>query len=188
MIILIFYSRSTSKSKDESSEHGVCKYFVNTGRCPKTKCKYLHIDNPENKQHYVKSKVKHNISGNERKSDKDESKNNVSAMSTEHLESRHARARIFVKWLATVFLQDLVKLTSSNKTVIYDIAGGKGEISFELCIRQKEMFSDDLQCIIIDPRNPNKFEAGALPRWQKKMIKVNLKKMQLYNNVCYRYV
>ena len=107
-------------------------------------------------------------------------------MSTEHLESRHARARIFVKWLATKFLQEELKLTASTKTVIYDVAGGKGEIAFELCIRQKEMLTEDLQCIIIDPRKPNKFETGALPRWQKKMIKVKLKTMQLYD-IFYHY-
>ena len=74
-------------------------------------------------------------------------------------------------------------LTPSNKTVIYDVAGGKGEIAFELCIRQKQMLTDDLKCIIIDPRNPNKFEAGALPRWQKKMIKVKLKAIQFCYNL-----
>ena len=162
------------KSGGEPSEQSVCKYFVNTGRCPKTNCKFRHIDDPENKKHYINSKAKHQVCASDRKSDKsmDEDKHDISVVSTDHLESRHARARIFVKWLATVFLQDLVRLNSLNKTVIYDVAGGKGEISFELCIRQKELLFGEVQCIIIDPRNPNKFEAGALPRWQKKMIKV----------------
>ena len=140
------------------------------------KCKYIHIDAPEEKRKYLKRKDNRNITTTPDSLNKvNKGQNDDSAVSTEQLESRHARARIFVKWLAINFLQEELKLTASNKTVIYDVAGGKGEIAFELCIRQKEMLSNNLQCIIIDPRKPNKFETGALPRWQKKMIKVKLK-------------
>ena len=59
-----------------------------------------------------------------------------------------------------------------SKTVIYDVAGGKGEVAFELCIRQKDKIGHNFNCIIVDPRKPNKYESGALPKWQKKMIKV----------------
>ena len=56
------------------------------------------------------------------------------------LESRHARARIFVRWLAKKFLTINNHDDLSSKTVtIYDVAGGKGELAFELCINQKQL-------------------------------------------------
>ena len=156
----------------------MCKYFVNTGKCPKQKCNFAHIDSPESKQHYLQAKVNNcvraKISKNHTDLEPTQSSLYESAISEDNLQSRHARARMFAQWLASKFFQDSVKNGLESKPVIYDVAGGKGEIAFELTLRQKDSFNNDLQCIIVDPRKPNKFETGALPKWQKKMIKVKL--------------
>ena len=90
------------------------------------------------------------------------------------LESRHARARIFARWLTKTFLKGNNNADgSSGKTIIYDVAGGKGEIAFELCVRQRNLLNHKISCVIVDPRKPNKFETGAVPRWQRKLIKVS---------------
>ena len=148
-------------SKQEETEKKVCKYFVNSGYCPKENCRYEHIDDGSSKQKFLESK----------------SKNNKATLNHEHdgpieLESRHARARIFVKWLLQKFLKVNDEVNNPKITTIYDIAGGKGEIAFELCVRQKHLLDHHVNCIIVDPRKPNKFETGSVPRWQRKLIKV----------------
>ena len=148
-------------SKQEETEKKVCKYFVNSGYCPKENCRYEHIDDGSSKQKFLESK----------------SKSNKATLNHEHdgpieLESRHARARIFVKWLLQKFLKVNDEVNNPKITTIYDIAGGKGEIAFELCVRQKHLLNHHVNCIIVDPRKPNKFETGSVPRWQRKLIKV----------------
>ena len=93
---------------------------------------------------------------------------------TIELESRHARARVFVRWLAKKFLTINNHDNFSSKTItIYDVAGGKGEIAFELCIKQKQLLTQHIKYIIIDPRKPNKYETATVPKWQRKIIKVH---------------
>ena len=155
-----------------------CKYFLNTGKCPREQCSYLHIASQEAKQKYIQNKEKR------RKHQTCATYGNNATVHigslhdpltpAEQLGSRHARARIFAKWLATRFFKQNIHFKDERNLCVYDIAGGKGEISFELIFRQKNVVGRNIHCIIVDPRNPNKYKSGALPRWQKKIIKVSL--------------
>ena len=90
------------------------------------------------------------------------------------LRSRHSRARIFAEWIIQKFFTGKGNNEKAlSKTIIYDVAGGKGEIGFELGIRQRNSIGNDYRYIVVDPRKPDKFETGALPKWQRKMIKVH---------------
>ena len=151
---------------------------MNTGKCPREQCGYLHIASQEAKQKYIQNKEKR------RKHQTCATHENNGTVQIESLHdpltpeeqlgSRHARARIFAKWLATRFFQQNVQSKDEQNLCVYDIAGGKGEVSFELIFRQKNVEGRNIHCIIVDPRNPNKYKSGALPRWQKKIIKVSL--------------
>ena len=115
---------STSQGK---LGEGVCKFWNNTGQCPKGKnCKYPHekVDTAHDHQE----------------------------------RSRHSRARVFAQWIANTF-PDIEE--------VYDVAGGKGDLAFELGLRK------GLKCIVVDPRNPAKFESMSLPRWQRKILAAN---------------
>ena len=154
----------------------ICKYFVNTGKCPKeNSCNFVHINNPESKQEYLLTKAyfRSRLETAETNSELNPwRRNHESSTPDEVLESRHARARIFAKWVATNFFKKTDQMQLQTKTVIYDVAGGKGEVAFELCVRQRKRIGHNFHCIIVDPRKPNKYESGALPKWQKTMIKV----------------
>ena len=163
---------------EAESNDNACKYFLNTGKCPREQCSYLHIASQEAKQKYIQNKEKR------RKLQTCATYGNNATVHigslhdpltlAEQLGSRHARARIFAKWLATSFFQQNIHATHERNLCVYDIAGGKGEISFELIFRQQNVLGRNIHCIVVDPRNPNKYKSGALPRWQKKIIKVSL--------------
>ena len=113
------------------------------------------------------------IQNHDRNSKTDEFSSGHENENSIELESRHVRARIFARWLIKTFLKGNNNAdVTSGKTVIYDVAGGKGEIAFELCVRQRNLLNQTVSCVIVDPRKPNKFETGAVPRWQRKLIKV----------------
>ena len=59
------------------------------------------------------------------------------------------------------------------QAVLYGCEISTGEIGFELGIRQRNSIGNDYRYIVVDPRKPDKFETGALPKWQRKMIKVH---------------
>ena len=73
------------------------------------------------------------------------------------LVSRHQRARIFAQWIVNKFGLERLK-----KGHILDIAGGKGDLAFELALKY------DLQCIVIDPRGVA-FQSKR--KYQRKMLK-----------------
>ena len=151
---------------------------MNTGKCPREQCGYLHIATQEAKQKYIQNKEKRR----KHQTCATHENNGIVQIESLHdpltpaeqLGSRHARARIFAKWLATRFFKQNVNFQDERNLCVYDIAGGKGEISFELIFRQKNIVERNIHCTIVDPRNPNKYTTGALPRWQKKIIKVSL--------------
>ena len=172
----LFSYRNDAHEAD--GDDNTCKYFLNTGKCPRDQCGYLHIASQEAKQKYIQNKEKR------RKLETCATHENNGTVQIESLHdpltpaeqlgSRHARARIFTKWLATRFFQQNGNFKDERDLYVYDVAGGKGEISFELIFRQKNVVGRNIHCIIVDPRNPNKYKSGALPRWQKKIIKVSL--------------
>ena len=170
---MIIFIKFYSSSKADGPVEKICKYFINTGCCPKENCSYVHKDDRASKQQYQFIKNKQQKSTAIRNSKTDEIELGHENESSTELTSRHARARIFAKWLANKFPKiNNSENGISRKTVIYDVAGGKGEIAFELCVRQKHLFDPNINCTIVDPRKPNKFDTGAVPRWQRKLIKV----------------
>ena len=75
----------------------------------------------------------------------------------EHLVSRHQRARIFAEWVVEKFGHQRL-----DKGHILDIAGGKGDLAFELA------FKHDLKCVVIDPRG---VAHQSKRKYQRKMMK-----------------
>ena len=160
------------------SKRKICKYYVNTGKCPKKNfCNFAHIDDVQHKQEYLQSKKQNRCHlgvdethVNEDSSEWKEHEN--SSISDEFLGSRHARARIFANWLVAKFFHINAQPGLKTKMVVYDVAGGKGEVTFELNVRHRDGINRNCHFVIVDLRKPEKFESGALPRWQRKMIKV----------------
>ena len=77
--------------------------------------------------------------------------------SGEHLVSRHQRARIFAEWAVQKFGLERLK-----KGHVLDIAGGKGDLAFELALKY------DLKCTVVDPRG---VAHQSKRKYQRKMMK-----------------
>ena len=73
---------------------------------------------------------------------------------TSHV-SRHARANVFADWLMSKF---------PETSHVLDVAGGKGDMAFELIVNKS------VQCSVVDPRNPRKYESKHLPKWKRKLL------------------
>ena len=96
----------------------LCKHFLNTGRCLAEHCGYKHLRDKEElvekRLEFVKEKKQRQILVHENSFDIE-------------VASSSQRARIFSEWIVEVFgLENLM----SGK--VLDIAGGRGDLSFEL--------------------------------------------------------
>ena len=47
---------------------------------------------------------------------------------------------------------------------VLDVAGGKGDLAFELGARR------NIKCSVVDPRDPGKFQSKSVQRWQRKIL------------------
>ena len=124
---------------------GVCKYWMNTGRCPiGNECSFSHSVVGKQNTLHVEVLSKDGAS--------EEHDSNT-------LVSRHSRARVFAEW---------IKATFPEATQVLDVGGGKGEMAFELGLRR------GLTCAVVDPRHPRNFEdKKSLPKWQRKILAKN---------------
>ena len=96
----------------------LCKHFLNTGRCLAEHCGYKHLRDKEElvekRLEFVKEKKQRQILVHENSFDIE-------------VASSSQRARIFSEWIVEVF--GLENLRSGK---VLDIAGGRGDLSFEL--------------------------------------------------------
>ena len=138
-------NRKRNHSNLESDQ--ICKHFLNTGKCLKTSCKFLHPDDrkvlTEKRVQYVKNKKEKQLLVHESNFQGD-------------IANSSQRARVYADWIVGKFGLDFLKTGK-----ILDIGGGRGDLSFELGAKL------GLDCIVVDPR-PQKMK-----RWQVKFIKKN---------------
>ena len=69
-------------------------------------------------------------------------KPNTEKNSAHDEKSRHQRAKVFSEWVI-----DKLSLETLKSGTLLDIAGGRGDLAFELAL------NFDLKCIVVDPRN-----------------------------------
>ncbi|XP_040581831.1 uncharacterized protein [Lepeophtheirus salmonis] len=75
-------------------------------------------------------------------------------------ESKHKRARIFANWI-----EETYSFLDNKKDLILDVAGGKGDLSFELSVRK------DFKSHVVDPRFDPRNREESYKKWQKKIAK-----------------
>lgn len=133
------------RSRSDQEFELPCKHFLNTGKCLKSSCRYLH---PEDKKELNEKRVEFV----KRKRDKQLLVHEGDFMCD--LASGCQRAKVYADWIVERFGIDFLKTG-----LILDIGGGRGDLAFELGTKL------GLDCVVVDPR-PQKFK-----RWQLKLIK-----------------
>ena len=117
----------------------LCKFYLNTGRCPKSSCKYSHSDDISKRVGFVKEKKEKQILNHESDAGMDD------------VLGGSQRAAVYANWIVEKY-----GLENLKKGIILDIGGGRGDLSFELATKK------GLDCLVVDPR------PGKLKRWQMK--------------------
>lgn len=133
-----------SKSSGGNGKHVICKFFVNTGRCDVANCPYTHDQSTitTSRKQFVEEKVARRMLAHENHFPRDQ------------IESASKRAALFARWIVDTYGRAYL-----DSGLILDVAGGRGDLSFELAVKA------GLKCRVVDPR-PRK-----LKRWQRKLLK-----------------
>ncbi|KAF9170028.1 hypothetical protein BGX21_003651 [Mortierella sp. AD011] len=133
---------------DESQPH--CKFWLNSGKCNKEQCLFWH----ETDQ--AKLKVERRRWVEERIRAKRQISHHASDPHQKTTKNQHReRALYFSHWLIKTFTRDFLNSGSG----VLDIAGGRGDLSWELQTRQ------GIQSTIVEPR-PGK----GMRKWQRKWL------------------
>ena len=103
------------------------QHFLNTGRCLKTACSYLHTTSP--RQTVVQERHARRLLEHEAR-----------AGAGVVIQSSSQRAAVTATWLMDTF-----SLLPGHNTVL-DVAGGRGDLGFELAAKL------GLDCLTVDPR------------------------------------
>uniref|UniRef100_A0A7S3XC35 C3H1-type domain-containing protein n=1 Tax=Picocystis salinarum TaxID=88271 RepID=A0A7S3XC35_9CHLO len=114
----------------ETKGAGLCKFFLNTGRCSSGEtCKFLHVNGAIEKQAFLQQRMERKtaLSDNPHKSE---------------AKSKRKRAKVFVDWLVDTYGSSRL----SMGTGVLDVAGGRGNLAFELFTVR------GIPCTTIDPR------------------------------------
>ena len=113
-----FVPRPPPQKNVPSEEKLLCKQFLNTGKCSVAHCDFTHLEDRqllvEKRQQFVQQKKERQILEHE---------NSFNA----EVVSNSQRARIFSEWIVEEF--GLEHLRTGK---VLDIAGGRGDLSFEL--------------------------------------------------------
>ena len=117
---------------------GFCKFYLNTGRCPKSSCKYSHSNDVSKRVGFVKDKKEKQILNHE-------------SDGMDDVLGSSQRAAVYANWIVEKY-----GLENLKKGIVLDIGGGRGDLSFELATKR------GLDCLVVDPR------PGKLKRWQLK--------------------
>ena len=108
------------KEKDSNDKEGVCKYFMNTGQCPKTACKFSHRIEAGQREELVQEVKKRRAQAHEE----------ALGGGQEGVSGANRRARVFAEWILTKYGRDYLE-----EGLILDIGGGRGDLAFELATR-----------------------------------------------------
>lgn len=131
-------STSCSQDNDEDGDAASpepvphCKYWLNSGRCPRIDCKFRHVEGAqltELRSKFVKERVQRRAF---------ESHDPCDPIPVGGHVSRHQRAERFVEWITQQF-------GLKEGDAVLDVAGGRGDISFNLAFNK-------VASTLIDPR------------------------------------
>ena len=126
-----------------------CKFFVNTGRCANPDCDYLHDATTRGEWVAERRRQRRAVAQGE-----GERLGDPHAADSKAAASH--RAAIFAEWLIDTYGVGLL----SEGTGVLDVAGGRGDVSFELlCVR-------GIPCVLVDPR-PQKLRKHQWKRLQQ---------------------
>ncbi|KAF9905764.1 hypothetical protein EC991_001302 [Linnemannia zychae] len=133
---------------DESQPH--CKFWLNSGKCSKEVCVFWHETDP------MKLKAERRQWVDERIQAKRQISHHASDPHQKTTKNQHReRALYFAKWLIDTFSREFLNSGSG----VLDIAGGRGDLSWELQTRQ------GIRSTVVEPR-PGK----GMRKWQHKWL------------------
>ena len=115
----------------------LCKYWINTRRCGRRGCRFLHpsaAELPAARAAYHAARAR---KGARKPLQGD-------AIPPSAKKGKRARAAVFVQWLVDTFGEERLRSGAG----VVDVAGGRGELSFELCQVR------GIPCTVVDPRLP----------------------------------
>ena len=115
----------------------LCKYWINTRRCGRRGCRFLHpsaAELPAARAAYHAARAR---KGARKPLQGD-------AIPASAKKGKRARAAVFVEWLVETFGEERLRSGAG----VVDVAGGRGELSFELCQVR------GIPCTVVDPRLP----------------------------------
>ena len=142
----------------------LCKFWVNTGVCKRTGCRFSH-GAPGDKRDWKEIRTewqrersaKRHANRKTLRMDGDNAAGSEGDASGAHGDrsGKSARAAVFAGWLLETFGAETL---CANGGVI-DVAGGRGELSFELAAKRNVLTT------LLDPRHP-----GKLSKTQRKFL------------------
>ncbi|KAG0291071.1 hypothetical protein BGZ96_005537 [Linnemannia gamsii] len=141
-------SASQQQRGDDSQPH--CKFWLNSGKCSKEVCEFWHETDP------AKLKAERKRWVDERIQAKRQISHHSSDPHQKTTKNQHReRALYFAKWLIDTFTRQFLDAGSG----VLDIAGGRGDLSWELQTRQ------GIRSTVVEPR-PGK----GMRKWQRKWL------------------
>lgn len=152
---------SAPQSSAPNRNQGPCKYYLNSGCCPReSSCPFLHCtveqELSRNRVEYVNSRRRNRMETQlaRRAEEVDADHEQASLL------SRHQRSSVFAKWLVKKYPDILLHGANSNDFVL-DVAGGRGDLAFELKAKAGVVPT----IATVDPREQK------LRRWQVKLLR-----------------
>jgi hypothetical protein len=155
-------------SPSSPSSASLCKYYTNTGRCPRgSGCLYIHTDDKVLRSEFFKSRDLHRVKimKSEEGGSCSTSTSPSSSAPPSSQASRTHRASEFADFLVSTF-----SLNSSS--LVLDVAGGRGDMSFELDALR------NIPTITVDPRGrklnkkQRKYIAGGGRDWGDHIVEL----------------
>lgn len=135
-----------SEEPDFAEGKMFCRFYVNNKSCQRPGCDCEHPDEEELKE--VRRRF-----WNMQKQKKKTSANPDDPHSIDGKKSHAQRAAVYADWLCSVF-----GLENLKRDGVVDIAGGRGELAFELAVKRQ------IPCVTVDPRCPG--DEFQLTRWE----------------------
>ncbi|KAG0243665.1 hypothetical protein B0O80DRAFT_494507 [Mortierella sp. GBAus27b] len=133
---------------DDSQPH--CKFWLNSGKCNKEQCPFWHETD------LMKLKVERRRWVEERIQAKRQISHHTSDPHQHTTKNQHReRALYFAHWLTQTFTREFLNSGSG----VLDIAGGRGDLSWELQTRQ------GIKSTIVEPRS-----GKGMRKWQRKWL------------------
>jgi len=151
------HNKALERSSEPSPPHPVpanegsllCKFWISNGECQRANCKRAHPqgeDLCEARKRYFSEKQQRRA----------QNAHQEDPHGVKEKKGHAQRAAVFAEWLCSTYgLEDL------QQGGVLDVAGGRGELSFELSVKRK------IPCTVVDPRCPGgDSSASSWKGWQ----------------------